>query len=96
MPTAPAIHSRKAPGRVHGRIDRQVTRTYHTGSKMWGRIRNRILVRDHYTCQTCDRFGNEVDHIDGDSSNNPDDGSNYQTLCKPCHSRKTAAETLNK
>lgn len=29
----------------------------------------------------------DVDHIDGDRSNN--DSSNLQTLCKPCHKVKT-------
>lgn len=32
----------------------------------------------------------EVDHIDGDNTNDAD--SNLQSLCKPCHSRKTVAE----
>ncbi len=33
-----------------------------------------------------------VDHVDGDSSYNPADGSNWQTLCVQCHSTKTARE----
>jgi len=32
----------------------------------------------------------DVDHIDGDSSNN--DPSNYMTLCANCHRRKTMIE----
>ena len=32
----------------------------------------------------------EVDHIDGDAWNS--DEVNLQSLCKPCHSRKTVAE----
>jgi hypothetical protein len=31
----------------------------------------------------------EVDHIDGNSSNNAPDGSNFQTLCKHCHMIKS-------
>lgn len=31
----------------------------------------------------------QVDHIDGNSDNNPEDGSNFQTLCACCHSIKT-------
>nr|WP_313208501.1 HNH endonuclease [Stenotrophomonas geniculata] len=30
--------------------------------------------------------------MDGNSSYNPADGSNWQTLCVPCHSTKTARE----
>ncbi len=32
----------------------------------------------------------EVDHVDGDSSNNAPE--NLRSLCKPCHSMKTARE----
>jgi hypothetical protein len=31
----------------------------------------------------------QVDHIDGNSENNPEDESNFQTLCACCHSIKT-------
>ena len=77
--------------------DRQATRQYATHSSAWPRIRDWVLVRDHYTCQRCQKLVGgkgeaHVDHIDGDSSNNPEDGSNWQTLCAPCHSAKTATE----
>jgi hypothetical protein len=29
------------------------------------------------------------DHIDGNPDNEPEDGSNFQTLCKCCHAYKT-------
>lgn len=72
----------------HGKqTDRQSSRRYHTGSKAWRQIRQRILIRDGYACVLCGRIdaSNEVDHIDGDSSHNA--ASNLRTLCKPCHSR---------
>ena len=47
-----------------------------------------------YRCQDCGKFGNECDHIDGRTENNLD--SNLRTLCKPCHSKRTAAVTLFK
>lgn len=74
-------------------INRQATRALHTGSKAWLALRRRILLRDNYTCRDCPRYGNEVDHADGDSHNN--DESNLVTRCKRCHSKKTARETLN-
>lgn len=53
-------------------------------------IRKRILVRDRYTCQQCRRYGNHVDHKDGDDTHNDD--SNLWTLCRYCHGIKTRAE----
>lgn len=81
--------------------DRQATRALNTGSKAWRTRRAAVLKRDHYQCRGwpagehadgCDGLASEVDHIDGDSSNDAADGSNYQSLSKPCHSRKTAKE----
>lgn len=68
-------------------------RAIPTNSPVWTNlIRPRVLLRDLYTCQICGAYGNEVDHRDGDASNNPPDDSNYWTLCKSCHSKKTARE----
>jgi 5-methylcytosine-specific restriction enzyme A len=94
MPRSPPVHRRTTVGKVHGQeYDRQRTRELHTGSKRWQAIRRHVLLRDHYTCRECGRYGNEVDHKDGDSSNN--DPENLQTLCKTDHARKTASETFS-
>ena len=94
MPIAPPTHKRKRIGKVHGEItNRQATRALNTGSKTWRAIRRQILVRDLYMCADCGRFGDQVDHIDGDSHNN--DPANLACRCASCHSRKTASETLN-
>ena len=79
-------------GREQSR-DRQQSRALFTSSRAWRSIRARILVRDLYTCKMCKGIANEVDHIDGDAYNNLDD--NLQSLCKPCHSSKTAKEMAN-
>lgn len=77
-------------------LDRQARRALNTGSKAWRQIRNQVLLRDGHECQACGRVvaGRDahIDHIDGDDSNNPADGSNWQTLCHRGHSRKTFAE----
>ncbi|TWI12711.1 HNH endonuclease [Aerolutibacter ruishenii] len=75
--------------------DRQATRQYATNSAPWLALRLQVLLRDAYTCQTCGRVCGRkgeahVDHRDGDSSNNH--LTNLQTLCAPCHSRKTCLE----
>jgi 5-methylcytosine-specific restriction protein A len=68
------------PNRQHGR-------GLHTGSPTWRAIRREILLRDAYTCQHCGRYGDEVDHISGDSHDQRPE--NLQTLCTACHARKT-------
>lgn len=94
MPVAPPTHKRKATGKVHGQAyDRQKTRGLHTGSKRWRAIRRQVLARDLYLCRDCGRYGDQVDHADGDSHNN--DEANLVTRCIRCHSRKTARETHN-
>lgn len=90
-PRVASVASRLRPVQV----DRQAVRQYATNSSQWLAIRQQVLMRDSYTCQTCGRVCGRkgeahVDHIDGDSGNNQ--MANLQTLCAPCHSRKTAKE----
>ena len=97
MPKLPAKHKRLKVGRTHhpagtAPADRQRKRAMHTGSAAWRAIRVRVLIRDMYLCKECAKYGNHVDHIDGNSWHNPPDGSNWQTLCQPCHASKTARE----
>lgn len=70
--------------------NRQRRRAFHTGSKAWRQLRELILTRDAFTCADCDRYGDQVDHDDGDSHNN--DPSNLKTRCIRCHSAKTRRE----
>lgn len=48
-------------------------------------IRSQVFERDNGLCRRCAMPGNEIDHIDGDSS----DLDNLQFLCSKCHIRKT-------
>jgi hypothetical protein len=92
MPMQPPMHQRrKAPrkGQQHQR-NRQATRAMHTGSKGWRILRQMILERDLYCCRVCHGWGDQVDHIDGDASNN--DPGNLQVLCLRDHSAKTMRE----
>jgi len=65
----------------------------------WTKIRERILERDEYLCQQCLSEGisvtaNTVDHIKAKTHGGDDSDSNLQSLCRPCHGKKTARERL--
>lgn len=59
----------------------------------WKSVRLNVLRRDGYICQSCGKFGDEVDHIvameDGGEEFDPE---NLQTLCDVCHGQKTNSE----
>ena len=98
MPTAPARHDTGTGAERHSTesIDdkkRQDRRQYRTNSTTWRKIRAHQLAIEPL-CRICGGEGitkvaNTVDHIDGDSWNNK---NNFQSLCEPCHNRKTALE----
>ncbi|WP_081280931.1 HNH endonuclease signature motif containing protein [Stenotrophomonas maltophilia] len=103
MPTRPPQH-RAAGWRPYKETTaqvrkRQARRALPTNCSLWRRLRAVVLAREPL-CRCCAGQGRagqgrvrpatEVDHIDGDDSNNAD--SNLQPLCRPCHSAKTARE----
>ena len=93
MPTAFKGHSPyRAKAQKHAKPaeSRQTRRAMHTGSKAWRALRESILIRDSYQCAKCGKFGDQVDHKDGDSHNN--DPRNLQVLCLRDHSAKTMRE----
>lgn len=97
VPTKPKLFglyrkSRKQTNRDASR--RAKSRQYPPWSPTWRAIRRQVLDAEPL-CRACYDVGiyeaaTDVDHIDGDAWNN--DRANLQPLCKPCHSRKTAAE----
>jgi len=58
------------------------------------KIRERILLRDEYTCKRCGRVsrGLEVDHITPLHLGGAESDDNRQSLCPECHEKKTAEE----
>jgi 5-methylcytosine-specific restriction endonuclease McrA len=64
----------------------------------WVKLRLHIMARDKYLCQECLKEGrttlaNQVDHILSKAKGGKDNMNNLQSLCEPCHDRKTIEET---
>lgn len=97
MPNRTPIHKAyrpKAPqhnAQGKSATNRQKQRAHHTGSKAWRLQRERVLIRDRFTCRACGHYGDQVDHITGNADEVVSD-EELQTLCLPCHSSKTMTE----
>ena len=68
------------------------------GGRPWRRLREQILLRDLYTCQHCRKVFDPkdlvCDHVVNSAQGGTDDPTNLQTLCNPCHDKKTHAESM--
>ena len=67
----------------------------------WRKLRDRVLKRDRYLCQPCERknfvsIASSVDHIVPKSRGGTDDMSNLQAICEECHKEKTTVESGGK
>jgi 5-methylcytosine-specific restriction endonuclease McrA len=64
----------------------------------WKTTRLRILERDQYRCQiagpTCTTTATAVDHVVAACDGGSEADTNLQSVCSPCHNRKTAAEAV--
>lgn len=60
--------------------------------KDWERTRKRVLERDNYTCQLCDKGepATQVDHVVPKVSGGSDKPSNLVAASKACNLRKGA------
>jgi 5-methylcytosine-specific restriction enzyme A len=62
-------------------------------TRAWRKRRAQRFALDHQTCQHCGAPATQVDHVlaiaDGGA---PLDLRNLQSLCDPCHARKTTLE----
>jgi 5-methylcytosine-specific restriction protein A len=61
------------------------------------RAKRAAYLRDHPICEDpdgldCQARATHVDHVTPRRRGGLDEPSNYQALCAPCHSRKTARE----
>ena len=65
------------------------------GGRPWRRLKEKIHLRDNWTCQHCRRVTTqlELDHIVNVAQGGTDDESNLQSLSPPCHKDKTLKES---
>jgi 5-methylcytosine-specific restriction protein A len=91
---APVIARRKARERQRSR-ERDAGR--YSRDRRWQRVRRLALERDSYRCHECGasvkgKAQANVDHLDGQGLDGPRayDLDNLVSLCRSCHSRKTA------
>ncbi len=64
----------------------------------WKKLRKLILERDTFLCVPCSNAGRltkatEVDHILNKESGGDDNPANLQSICYPCHIKKTNRES---
>lgn len=65
------------------------------GGRSWRKLKDKILARDNYTCQSCGRVGGrlELDHIINVAQGGTNNQDNLQILCHDCHKQKTQTES---
>lgn len=87
------LHRRKETG-----FTRKQSRHERGYGTSWDKLRLVVLQRDGGLCQPClvagrVTVGNIVDHKTNKAQGGTDDDANLQTICKPCHTNKTALES---
>jgi len=64
------------------------------GTRRWRKIRERILIRDGYTCIYCGENADQVDHVIARARGGNNDESNLVASCKRCNTLKGAQKGL--
>ena len=102
MPTMPGSHKPRKSGAIKHRTQLQEKQRGSSTKRGYGRRwqkARRYYFNRHPLCVHCEAAGKitvatDLDHITPHKGNMQVfwDSSNWQGLCKPCHSKKTAGE----
>lgn len=94
VPNAPKRF--RLPGRATPMPQPARESSYQRGYARWDWVNySRKYRKEHPKCCRCGADSEHVDHIKPVKDRNDPlfwDPTNHQPLCRPCHSRKTAAE----
>ena len=98
MPKLPKSKPRPWVTKKKPKQFRQVDNSKFYNSKQWRATRN-FYIQSNPICEQCDRNGiltggQCVDHITPLSKGGTNDHSNLQTLCNPCHAKKSSREGI--
>jgi 5-methylcytosine-specific restriction protein A len=68
-----------------------------TSTRAWRQQRAKVLQRDQHTCQLrypdiCIGTATQIDHCISVADGGGDEMSNCQSVCTPCHQRKSSRE----
>ena len=81
-------------------MGREFSKSFYK-SKEWNKVRNAVMIRDHYLCQNCGAPATEVHHIIHLEPSNIGDVSitlnmdNLKALCRDCHFEEHRGEHGN-
>lgn len=64
------------------------------GSRRWRKLRERILIRDAYTCAYCGENANEVDHVIARKNGGTNAEENLVASCRRCNLAKGSRKGL--
>jgi len=72
------------------------SRQWHRKPKGWDKTRQRIALRDCYTCQSCGQITDKghCSHIVPQAKGGSDNDDNLRWLCEPCNMREAKDEAL--
>jgi len=94
----PSINRKQTPNpwSSHGDNNRPTKQDTRYWSRAWKKARAAYLKK-HPVCVSCREFANVVDHVIPVRDGGPFwESNNWQSLCVPCHNRKSAHENVMK